>query len=338
LHTTGRDSSQDVRVAGRIARALQLRHEQRPPEPASDEAFEAHDRLRAFLANGDTNARASLAAIPQARPAGCVVAGGGGGEIYRGFYYREGGSARSPGEVAERLTRSKFNRLLGSGFASEIVLGVSDRLRSCFESYAAFSEAPKDWLDLFYIHERFARFAALSARKQDALRWNPFGEPRLVDMAWRFPEPIGAHCLVHRELIRRYLPRQIWWTPINGMHPPAWEGPGPLRQGLRWTALGLQRGRRLLASARGRSATGSADAKQSAAELFAGPLFDYLSDLLGQQGAIARQLFDDATLTKLLTEHRAKRNRIGVLAALANMEHYRVGYAGALASAAAQAP
>lgn len=318
LYTTGTPASRDVRVATKIARYLGLHHEQRPFEPPSSGAFQAHDSLRAFLANGDTSSRGSLAPIPAPRKPGQIIAGGGGGEIFRGYYYRIAGNAVGTKQVVQRLISRKFVRLNELGMRSTLVADVTQRIEQCFASYAALSRAREDWLDLFYQHERFAHFAAPSARKQDASRWLPFADADLLTLAWQLPAPLAAHCDVHRQLIRRFLPLRLYWTPLNGKHPPAWEGTGRAQKLLRDAAVAFGYARKKL-SAMSKDPTEGVTAEG----LFATAVYDYVSVLLKSTGSVALAILDEALVDKLLEEHRSRRNRIDALGPLVNMEHYR---------------
>lgn len=325
LYTTGGNHSRDVVVAKRIARLLGIRHEQRPPERATAEGFRCHDILRAFMANGDTSARGSLAPLPVPREPGLVIAGGGGGEIFRGFYYRNAGQARTPAETARALCARKFRRLGELGLDPGLVGGVTQRLEGCFERYATLTPTREDWLDLFYVHERFARFAAVSARKQEAPRWLAFADPGLVELAWRLPAPLASHCYVHAELIRAHMPRRIYWMSLNGKHPPAWEGEGM------HLAI-LRRASRAIYSMVRASTNRVAPLKpeHSPEYLLATEIYDYAHALLTTADSIALELFDMPRLVALLEEHRLKRNRLNVLGPLINMEHFRLAYLRAL--------
>jgi len=321
LYTTGTSDSLDVRVATRIARSLGLRHEQRPVEKATAEAFQAHDSLRAFMANGDTSSRGSLAPMPTERAPGSIIAGGGGGEIVRGFYYRIARDAVGEKQVVQRLCSRKFTRLSRLGMSPDLVDGVTGRIADCFGSYSALSSAREDWLDLFYLHERFAHFAALSARKQDAPRWLPFADTDLLELAWRLPAPLGAHCDIHRQLIRRFLPRQIYWTPLNGKHPPAWEGTGRIKKALREAAFVFGFARKRLSRHEKFKSPGT-----SAEGLFATAIHPYIRDLLNAEGSIARTVLGPSLIEKVLQEHRTRHNQLEVLGPIVNMEHYRQLY------------
>jgi asparagine synthetase B (glutamine-hydrolysing) len=322
LYTTGTADSQDVRVAARIAHQLGLHHEQRPLEAPTADSFQAHDSLRAFMANGDTSARGSLAPIPESRAPGRIIAGGGGGEIVRGFYYRIAGNAVERRQVVRRLCSRKFVRLGGLGMSPGLVDNVTSRIDQCFESYAALSTSREDWLDLFYLHERFAHFAAPSARKQDAPRWLPFADTNLLELAWQLPAPLGAVCDIHRQLIQRFLPRQLYWTPLNGKHPPALEGPGRTKKVLREAAFLLGHARKRLSKRSAATTDGP-----TAEGLLATTLYDYARELLTRQGSLALAVFGGSLVDRLLQEHRSRRNQIEALGPLLNMEHYRQLYA-----------
>lgn len=319
LYTTGSRASRDMRVATQLASYLGVRHEQRPFEVPSSDAFQAHDAVRAFLANGDTSSRGSLAPLPSPRGPGQVIAGGGGGEIFRGYYYRIAGDAAGTQQVVRRLIARKFVRLEGVGMRGALTSEVTQRLTECFDSYATLSPVREDWLDLFYLHERFAHFAAPSARKQDARRWLPFADADLLELAWRLPAPLGAHCDVHRQLIRRFLPARLYWTPLNGRHPPALEGTGRVQKLLRDATFVFGYARKRLSRLR-REDTSSGPTAES---LFATAVYDYVASLLRSGGSVALAVFEEPRLSQLLERHRRRQDQLEALGPLVNMEHFR---------------
>lgn len=322
VYTTGTAQDRDVKVAQQIAKRLELRHEHRPPDVPTADAFAAHDFFRAFMANGDTSAKSSLAPIPQAREQGIVIAGGGAGEVLRGYYYLSARGAVGTRQVVQRLCERKFVRLARLKLEKSLVEGVVQRLDACFEGYAATSKEREDWLDLFYLHERFARFSAPSARKQDAIRWLPFASSEILEMAFRLPTPIATHCDLHRRLIQQFLPTSIYWTALNGTHPPSLEGRGRARKVLRQLALAAHVAQRRLAK-RGRARVAKSSAP-TAEHLFATTIYDYVYGLLTNPQSVASLVLGKKRVMDLLETHRRDYTQIEALGPLVNMEHFRI--------------
>lgn len=321
--TSGGETSQDVVVARQLARLAGAEHERQEPAAPHLDDFLGSARLRAFFCSGDTNAKRALTPLPTLDATRSAMAGGNGGEIYRGFFYQyfglTGSAPSGKGAVAERLLRWRFRRLAQLPFGDpRFAASVRERLFEALGWADRVSNDPYDQVDLLYLFERYGRWGATPAALPWQRSWTPFESVRAIREAFRLPAPIGKRCPVHAELIRRHLPARAYWTPINGGQLLALDGGGrvryALRQALNGTSQVVQRARRRLS----RGAQRGDDIKT---EFLAGPLGALTRELLLQRGALSLEVFGPAGVEQLLG--RGERDGFAVLGILLTAEIWR---------------
>jgi hypothetical protein len=321
--TSGGESSQDVVVARRIARMVGAEHQRQEPLPPHLADFLGSARLRAFFCSGDTNAKRALTPLPNLDSTREWMAGGNGGEIYRGFFYQyfglTGSAPRGKRALAERLLSWRFRRFAKLPFSEpRLAAAVRERLFDALGWAERCSGDPYDLVDLLYLFERYGRWGATPAALPWQRSWTPFESVSAVREAFRLPSPIGRRCAIHAELIRRHLPAQAYWTPINGGQLLALDGGGSvryaLRQGLNGTSLLVQRARRRLSK-------GAQRGDDIKTEFLAGPLGELTRDLLLERGALSLEVFGRAGVEQLIA--RGEREGFAVLGILLTAEIWR---------------
>ena len=211
----GRPGCRDSRVAAELARIGGIDFEvATPPLPARG-AFLRVAELAAVLTNADTCAKRFLFDVAPDRAAAAKI-GGQGGEIFRGVCYPPGPMPTDPRgcEQAIAVRRPLLDSL---EFVDESLRhGVHDRLLGRFERYRHHTDDSADGLDLFYLIERIGRWGAEPGRLPWLTRLcTPYQDRALVRKGFRLPPGIGIRELLHRELVRRHLPR-AYWIEVNG--------------------------------------------------------------------------------------------------------------------------
>ena len=342
--TTGGDRSLDVVVARRLAKMAGASHQRQEPEPPTADDFVGSTRLRAFFCSGDTNAKRAMSRLPRLSPGGELKAGGTGGEIYRGFFYQyfgvTGVAPTGTSELAERLLTWRFRRLPRLPFADpSFGAGVRERLLDALTVAERCSKDPYDMADLLYLFERYGRWGAASTVLPWQRGWTPFESITAIREAFRLPAPVGKRCLVHATLVRRYLPKLAYWTPINGGQLMALDGDDrvryALRQALNGGSLALQTVRRKLRK-------GARRGDDMKADYLAGPLRDVTRELLLEEGSASQAVFGRDGVQQLLDA--APRDGLAVIGILLTAEAWRqlardiAGGAGAHADDRAHAP
>ncbi|HTV21902.1 MAG TPA: hypothetical protein VMG12_24600 [Polyangiaceae bacterium] len=309
--TSGGESNQDVVVARRLARLVGAEHRRQEPEPPQLDDFLGSARLRAFFCSGDTNAKRALTSLPTIDASREWMAGGNGGEIYRGFFYQyfglTGAAPRGKDALAERLLGWRFRRLAKLPFADPRFAGsVRERLFEALAWTERFSRDPYDMADLLYLFERYGRWGAAPASFPWQRSWTPFESVSAIREAFCLPSPIGTRCAIHTELIRRYLPAPAYWTPINGGQLLALDGGGrlryALRQALNGTSVVVQRARRRLSK-------GAQRGDDIKTEFLAGPIGALAREQLLEAGSLSQQVFGRAGAEQLLA--RGEREGFG---------------------------
>ena len=243
-------------------------------------------------------------------------------------------------ELAERLLTWRFRRLPRLPFADpSFGAGVRERLLDALTVAERCSKDPYDMADLLYLFERYGRWGAASTVLPWQRGWTPFESITAIREAFRLPAPVGKRCLVHATLVRRYLPKLAYWTPINGGQLMALDGDDrvryALRQALNGGSLALQTVRRKLRK-------GARRGDDMKADYLAGPLRDVTRELLLEEGSASQAVFGRGGVQQLLDA--APRDGLAVIGILLTAEAWRqlardiAGGAGAHADDRAHAP
>ena len=322
--TTGGERSLDVRVARRLAHSFGAQHQRREVEAPAAEDFTRVLSLMAFFANGDTSAKRALTRLPNLSGPRASLAGGTGGEIFRGFFYPylgvSAGARIAIPELADKLLRWRFRRFEQLAFQEPAVRStLRSRLKETLSALGVHSTHPHDLLDLFYLFERYGRWGARPACFPWNSAWTPFESSAAIREALKLPAPVGNHCTAHVLLIRRHLPARAYWTPINAGQLVPLQGPGQLRhllrQGLNVRGLLQQKLERRL---QGSSLTPD-DVR---ARLLAEQLSPVVRSLLQDQGSLSLDLFGAAGVERLLAQHGAQRNQLPLIGILLTAEQW----------------
>ncbi|WP_044963996.1 hypothetical protein [Sorangium cellulosum] len=324
--TTGATDSLDVRVARRIAALVGVRHEHRELDLPVHDDFSRHADLIAFHMNGDSSAKRAIDRYPSwdDRPLGFE---GGGGEIFRGYYYARPGQytrvARADADDVTAFFVRKWRRPTALSFRSpDPLAAVRERTRSVVEAMFRRSPDLHDVLDQFYLFERYGRWGAITSRFAWWKTFSPYASPSVVRLAFGLPSPIGTHAGLHDAIVRRFLP-SARGILVNDNSLLPLQGPGLTRllardllyvTGELWRAASAWRGR----SGKKRR---SADAMR--ADMLAGPLHDHARDVLLSRDSIAVDLLGHEPVARLLDEHRARRQHLETLCNLLGIEHFR---------------
>jgi len=221
--------SLDWTTAAQLAAIHGLRFKGRSPETPSPDVFLNNADVLAFYMNGDTCAKRSLAVLRYPTEVTPHV-GGAGGETFRGTYYPR--ATDSPANYLINMFTKAVRQLPWSD--EELPAAVHLRIEEAVEELAGLAHDPWDILDLFYVYERLGVWGALLPRiPWFRARVLPFCDPLAFLQSLKLPAPIGANCLIHEALIRRYMPSSCW-IPINGKRSLALEGNNSIRKALRF--------------------------------------------------------------------------------------------------------
>ncbi|MFQ6027523.1 MAG: hypothetical protein ACE5Q6_08530, partial [Dehalococcoidia bacterium] len=334
----GEEQSWEVQVARRLAEHYGVKFSTVVPEPdtvASEENFITHCDLRAFHMNGDTDAkRAAIGWVPTYDPNPIRRASGRNGEFFRGGVYASRSIQLTYGpnisfEQANQINirrRDKQFQSLPWLDPPSVWSSLEDRLTRTLEKYANFSDNLYDSLYLFQLNESHGPCGSMVVRFPWMQKyWSPYYSPHLIRMAFRFPPPISAHCLVHNTLIRRYMPRG-YWTRVNQKDLLPLEGPGIAKKLLRKADSKLLQASRRTKRLRHVPAPTLATKTphQLSSEALAGPLAGAVHEIVQRDGGFGDQLFGAAGLEGLLDEHRTgQHNHVGALGMLITMERWR---------------
>ena len=204
-----------MRAARRIASAYGARHKLSAPEVPSSEAFLTNCDVLAFYRNGDVCSKRAMYPVIRYNHDAPVRFGGQGGEIFRGYLYPKDGARRmslheddaAPAletRLLKRMGRVPWNdHSLADAFLS--------RFRQTVQGFQDISRNGSDVLDMFYLFERSARWSPAASLPQLERQCAPFESSALAALAYRLPAPIGQHCRLQEEIIRRWLTRAYWW-------------------------------------------------------------------------------------------------------------------------------
>lgn len=325
--TSGAVDSLDVRVARRIAALAGVRHEPREIDVPIHDDFSRHADLIAFHMNGDSSAKRAIDRFPRWDDARPLNIEGGGGEIFRGYYYARPGQYRrvarsSAGDIASFFVR-KWRRLSTLSWRSpDLAASVRERAQAAVEAMFQRSPDLHDVLDQFYLFERYGRWGAITSRFTWWRTWTPYSSPSVVRLAFGLPSPIGTHAALHDAIVRRFMPpARNMLVNDNSLLPL--QGPGlsrKLARDLLYVAGELWR---VMAAQRSRAARARRSVDSMRADAIAGPLHDHARDVLLSRDSIAVDLLGHESVARLLDEHRIRRQHLEVLGNLLGIEHWR---------------
>ncbi len=285
VYTRGAASDRDVQVAQQLAERFGIRHVHVPDTQQAGDDFLRVTSYRALLTDGTY---AATAAVGSSVTPGSRAFSGAGAEMYRGSYYPY--VRRLPGQdsleaVYRAQLRFKLSGIEQLPFASpHFRTAARSQLRDTVASLARVSADAFDLSDLFFIYERFSRWASWSWRISSKPSLVPFADSTALQNAFVLPAPVGDSALVEA-IVKRFAPRSVYWTPVNGRELLAFQGPGTLRYGVRELARVLGKLRtRIVHQLRPRAA--------SAAPLRLDEQHpDVLRSLLLPEHSVARELF-----------------------------------------------
>lgn len=320
--TTGRPEDLDARVAGSICRHYGLSHEViEAPVPQTNDFIDNLSSL-AFYLNGDTNGKRACREAYAYDVNAPIAIGGGGGEIFRGYYYPPGNMVAKcdARDAARYMSERRFGRLGKlTGVAQEARRAVAQRVRNQFELYATWTPEPWDWFDLFYLYERFARWALANRRAFQPPKYYLFDGPALVKSVYQLPSPIGKHCHLHQAVVRE-LSSYLYWLPINGKSLYVFQSNGFLNRA-------AKKADKIMASwatsVKARSSNGSSAPGTPHADAVRQLLKGEARAILANPGGVTAVLFGRDALDRIIEEHCASRvDHTETLGALFTLERW----------------
>ncbi|MBN2119591.1 MAG: hypothetical protein JW734_00870 [Candidatus Omnitrophica bacterium] len=327
LFTLGSFGSMEVSTAMRIASKYNLRHMHFNHDVPDFDSFIRHVRLRAFLMNGDTNAKRAVAESPSYLNDGAVYLHGGGGPIFKGAYYFNTQKKNFlSGLQTEDIVKFLENRCRRDKTvfqpSEEIQLKIKSRLSDIINNYLNISNNAADLLDLFYLYERYGRWGSMAANFTWENRFCPFDLPEVVKMGFKLPSPISNDCLLHRTIIKRYLPEVYCW-PVNKSYLLPLIGSSELKVIAQKVINRVLRFRQR----KQYSSNINEDAKsheQKRSEIFAIFLADKMKDMFLDANSISSTVFKKDILNHIICEHEKRsKNYSRLLGILATVEQFR---------------
>lgn len=323
--TVGGKESRDVKMAGRLARIYGFSHGYGLPETVDFDTFYQYCRLRAFLMNGDTNGKRAAAPLPAYDETPNLH--GGGGEIYRGYYYypklyRQYSKNNLDDRQVVTLLEKKYRRLQTLPWLSDdLRVSISARLGKIVDSFSTVSGCGWDKLDLFYIYERYGRWGSLVARSTwEPRRTSPFCSPTLINNGFKLPRPIAGGLKLHKALIKDALPFAYYCLPANETDFALFKGHTfPQTLFSRIADKGVKGFNRII-----RSHHSAAAHEAERALVFGQFLRGVLRDLLLEENGVGPRILKKNELKKMIEAHIAgESNHLQVLGFLPVMEVYR---------------
>ncbi len=327
-NTSGAAENFEVKTARKLARRYGFSHEFKVPGAQDVEAFIPHSRVLAFLTNGDTNSKRAIHPLPKIQDKPLVRFHGSGGEIYRGYYIPVPLTGKPVDQFdntnARVVLESRFRGLVDLPWADPAIAdNVRARLVNIIESLGAISSNPLDILDLFYLFERYARWASAVPRAAWARgRYSLFDCPSAVKAAYKLPAPISNSCMLHRTIIRRYIPRAYYWLVNRVSFLPLMSCPrahSRLTGLLRYKNKGTDKARRIF-----RLNKNVKSSEDKRAEISAHLLGPVITDILLNKDSISTSILSRQGLEQIMDEHISMQtNHLQMLGFLVTIEQWR---------------
>lgn len=327
--TLGASHSIEVKTAKRLARKYNFHHEHHLhiPEKVTWDDFVANCRLRAFMMNGDTNCKRAADEVPSYYGETPMLTGGT-GAIYKGYYYKNSNVSQflkklSSDEVMHILL-AKFPRISKLSWKSaELPEKIKLRMKSVLTALGEISSCGADLLDLFYTYERIGRWGAMAARFTWRPLWfDPYASPKLFQLAFELPPPIFNDLVLHKTIIRRFLPG-AYWLPVNKYEflPLMGRSAAKTLLAKRIQLLGRKYWRLRNFFVPQKYAESH---EQARSRSFAKLLNGSLSDLLLEENGIGKRILEQDGLQSIIHDHLfGKRNNLQVIGFLVTLEIYR---------------
>jgi hypothetical protein len=335
--TTGSPDSVDVKWARRICSLLDIEHEVIRPSVPTHESFSKNLELLAYVTNGDTDGKRALSGAQSTAP-GALLLSGLGGEIFRGYYYpyyrrghwRQSEARASAATVKALLLRKAFPHFAKLEIHQDLKRQVESRLEESLASFDVYAKSVYAFLDCFYLRERYGVWGSLNSRRLWARSVAPFHSTQAMRLVARLPTPWGDQ-RIQAEIVRNYLPRRLYWMPVNGSETLTLHGTGTLKFWLRDTVKRAS----VLAGRVHPQPSSQKSHERVRAELLAGEVYGLVHEMLLAPDSLALDLMPKQAVEQLLRDHRKRVSNAKALGCLVTLEAWRASVKAAKASESA---
>ena len=325
--TSGSPGHYEVKAANRISRLYALKQKGFTPGPKAVDSLLPFSRLLAFISNGTTNSKRTTFTLPKPLKKKPTTFIGTAGEIYRDALIYS--PLRKPplskfttNDLVRHLERKlpRIRQLLWSDL--DTADSIASRLTSSIEHLQKISSDPRDTLNLFYLYERYCRWGSASARSIfTSNRYSLFQSPALAALGYRLPAPISQNCLLHRTIIKRYMPKAYHQLLNTTKYMPLYPYPRLARifeeamKRINKAATAIQN---QLPSSKSKRAPW-----EITGDFFATHHADTIRDMTLSQNSLSRKILDNDQLNTLLDQHmNGTQNNIQTIGFLITLEQY----------------
>jgi len=213
-YTHGRRSSDDVRIARKIARRFGIRYDYYEIGAETIENIPAVALSMSLPCNGLLNTVTSAhfpASYERESVHGDIFFSGIGGELLRSYYMpagadRLGARGAFAGALRRKIQLGSDNGVYRGMTAAEVSAVLDESVRTELSGYGA--DDPQALAECFYLENRIGNFLALSMRLVGRYfrTFNPFLEKEMLRMIPRLPAPEKAGGELQRRIILRNAP------------------------------------------------------------------------------------------------------------------------------------
>lgn len=323
--TSGASHSKDVSMARRLSRKYGLHHRHDQLSSDCSHSFDEHSRIITFYSNGIVNCKRATSQLPTFNLNVTPHISGNGGEIYHGFYYPK--SIKT--ETIERFTQKQVCEYLKSRMpraikyqwiSDELVNTFYERMSESLINYeAAISGNPFDLLNLFYLYERYCRWGCRVFRNVWVHHvYVLFNSTKLLRLAFQLPSPISQNHLLHRTIIKKYIPESYYWLINSSTFMPALDFP-ILSKGI---TLFLHKVRDFLNYLP--TSPEEKTVEQINGDIFSVHLSEYIRDTLYSKNSLTSSVFNKQEVEKIVESHiERKEDNLQIIGFMITLEHYK---------------
>lgn len=326
--TQGERDNFEVKMARRLAKKYNFRQKDYVTKNLGAEDFIAYADLIAFVTNGTANSKSASKKLPKLAIDRLPTFVGNGGELHQGFFYPS--PLRKPkldnytNKDIEGYLLKKFPRINAlKWFSEEIGESLKLRLSKIIETFRLVSTHPADIFNLFYAYERYCRWGSRPLRSTwSRNRYSLFDSPALVRMAFELPAPISHNCLLHRTIIKRFMPRSYFWLINKKKFMPLYDYPR-LSKAFAEGMIRLNKVSGILLRKIGGGASGKSH-EQLRGDIFAQQLSDVIRQEILSRNSFSRDLLRKNYLEDIVESHLSrKQDNVHVIGFLVTLERYR---------------
>ncbi|MCF7956811.1 MAG: hypothetical protein K9M57_00025 [Phycisphaerae bacterium] len=325
--TGGSPKSVDVEMARRLGKKYGFQQNDYMPNPDTADYFLQFSSMLAFFSNGTANSKRAVYKLPVLRKEYRPTFIGNGGEVYHGYYYpsplrKPSLSNYTVNNCANHL-KGKLHNIKTLNWADPFIVdSIYQRLEKVLRSYSQMTTCAADIFNLFYLYERYGCWGSRALKMPWGInRYSLFDSAKLVKLSYQLPAPISQNCLLHRTIIKRYLPEAYHWPINKNNYMPMLDYP-KISKASREAIKRLKKYNTAIKSGLGLDK--KKDIDQATGDIFASQLGQTMKDILLSNDSLPGSIVHLDSIEKMIEMHvSGKKNYIHILGFMMTVQQWK---------------